>query len=51
MYRAVCAREVYLAQDRWDLLYTSKELARGMYNPNKTDVDRLKRRLWSMADD
>ena len=42
-YRAMVARANYLAQDRMDLQYTTKELSRRMSRPRKGDVGRLKR--------
>ena len=42
-YRAMIARANYLAQDRMDLQYASKELSRRMSRPRVIDVERLKR--------
>ena len=42
-YRAMIARANYLAQDRMDIQYTTKELSRRMSRPRAVDVDRLKR--------
>ena len=42
-YRAVCARSNYLAQDRSDLLFSSKECSRRMAAPTKGDKVKLKR--------
>ena len=42
-YRAMVARANYLAQDRMDLQYTTKELSRRMSKPRVEDVGRLKR--------
>ena len=43
MFRRLTARANYMAQDRYGLLFPSKECARGMKAPNLTDVGRLKR--------
>ena len=42
-YRSVTMRMAYLAQDRPDLQYTCKELARKMQSPNEDDMTALKR--------
>ena len=42
-YRAMVARANYLAQDRMDVQYTTKELSRRMSKPRVEDVGRLKR--------
>jgi hypothetical protein len=42
-YRSVTMRMAYLAQDRPDLQYTCKELARKMQSPNEDDMLNLKR--------
>ena len=43
MYRALSARLNYLAQDRPDLSFASKELCRDFANPTKKSVEKLKR--------
>jgi hypothetical protein len=42
-YRALTARGIYLSQDRCDLSYSVKELARHMSKPRECDFVRLKR--------
>ena len=42
-YRRMVARLNFLAQDRPDIAYATKELARGMANPTESDMERLKR--------
>ena len=42
-YRRLVARLNFLAQDRHDIAYATKELARGMANPKLSDWERLKR--------
>ena len=42
-YRAMVARANYLAQDRMDIQFTTKELSRKMAKPTAEDVGRLKR--------
>merc|ERR1712023_503305 len=42
-YRAITARANYLAADRPDLMYSVKELCRGMANPTKEYWHKLKR--------
>ena len=42
-YRSNCMRLAYLAQDRADIQYCSKELARGMQQPTRWDLAQLKR--------
>ena len=42
-YRAMVARANYLAQDRMDLQYSTKELSRRMAKPQWEDVKKLKR--------
>ena len=42
-YRRLVARLNFLAQDRHDIAYATKELARGMANPTEADMERLKR--------
>ena len=44
-YRRAAARLNYMALDRPELSYASKEIARGMANPSEGDVIRLKRVL------
>ena len=43
MYRALAARLNYLAQDRSDIQFATKEVSRGMANPTVRDWKRLKR--------
>jgi hypothetical protein len=45
VYRRAAARLNYMALDRADLSYASKECSRGMANPTRGDVIRLKRVL------
>ena len=42
-YRGITARANYLAADRPDLMYSVKELCRGMVNPTKAHWHKLKR--------
>ena len=42
-YRGIAARANYLAADRPDLMYSVKELCRGMANPTKAHWHKLKR--------
>ena len=42
-YRELVARANYLAQDRMDLQYATKEVCRGMCNPTKGDLRKLRR--------
>ena len=42
-YRELAARANYLAQDRMDIQYATKEVCRGMCNPSKGDVKKLRR--------
>jgi hypothetical protein len=42
-YRAMTARGIYLAQDRTDIQFTVKELARHKAKPRNSDQQRLKR--------
>ena len=42
-YRAITARANYLAADRPDIMYSVKELCRGMANPTKMHWHKLKR--------
>ena len=42
-FRAVAARANYLALDRADIQYAVKEICRGMANPTRGDVRRLRR--------
>ena len=48
-FRAMVARANYLAQDRMDLQYTTKELSRRMSRPSAEDVGRLKRLVRYLA--
>ena len=41
-YRSVAARPGYVAQDRFDILYPTKECLRGMQNPTTADLKQLK---------
>ena len=43
MFRPLAARANYLAADRSDIQYATKELCRGMANPNKGDLAKLRR--------
>jgi len=43
IYRSACMRLAYLAMDRAELQYTSKELARRMSAPTEEDMQNLKR--------
>ena len=49
-YRAGAARFNYLAADRRDLGYATKELARGMAKPSEADLFKLKRAVWYLRD-
>ena len=42
-YRELAARANYLAMDRPDIQYSTKEVCRGMASPTKQDWHRLKR--------
>ena len=42
-FRALAARANYLALDRPDIAYSAKECCRGMANPTKGDVNKLRR--------
>ena len=42
-FRALAARANYLAQDRADIQYAAKEVCRGMAQPTKGDVKKLRR--------
>ena len=42
-YRELVARANYLAQDRIDIQYATKEVCRGMCNPTKGDLKKLRR--------
>ena len=42
-YRALVARANYLAQDRMDIAFATKELSRGMSAPTLGDWDQLKK--------
>ena len=42
-YKQLVARLNFLSQDRHDIAYATKELARGMANPTESDLERLKR--------
>ena len=42
-YRALTARANYLAQDRMDIQYATKEVCRGMCSPTKGDLKKLRR--------
>ena len=42
-FRALAARANYLAQDRMDIQYTTKEICRDMANPRKSSFGKLKR--------
>ena len=42
-YRSNTMRVAYLAQDRIDIQFASKELARGMQTPTRWDMEQLKR--------
>ena len=42
-YRALAARANYLAQDRPDIQFATKEICRGMCTPTKGDVRKLRR--------
>ena len=42
-YRELAARANYLAQDRVDIQFATKEICRGMCTPTRGDVKRLKR--------
>ena len=42
-YREWAARANYLAQDRMDIQYATKEVCRGMCNPTKGDAKKLRR--------
>ena len=42
-FRSVCMRINYLAQDRSDIQYSAKEMARGMQNPTSGHWSKLKR--------
>ncbi|MDA8583905.1 hypothetical protein N9L68_06710 [bacterium] len=42
-YRAIVARANYLAADRPDIMYSVKELCRGMAKPTKAHWHKLKR--------
>ena len=42
-FRELAARANYLAQDRVDIQFATKEICRGMCNPTKGDVRRLRR--------
>ena len=39
-YRELAARANYLAQDRIDIQYATKEVCRGMCDPTKGDVNK-----------
>ena len=41
-YRELAARANYLAQDRMDIQYATKEVCRGMCNPTKGDAKKLR---------
>ena len=43
MYRACAARANFLAQDRADIQYATKEVCRGMAKPTQADMVKLKR--------
>ena len=43
LYRSAAMRLAYVAQDRVDLQFSSKELARSMQEPNQWDMAQLKR--------
>ena len=43
MYRALAARANYLAQDRADIQFAAKEICRGMAQPNRGHLKRLRR--------
>ena len=40
-YRELAARANYLAQDRMDIQYATKEICRGMCRPTRRDVKKL----------
>ena len=42
-YRAIAARANYLAADRPDIMYSVKEICRGMANPTRAHWHKLKR--------
>ena len=42
-YRELAARANYLAQDRMDIQFATKEICRGMCNPTKGDLKKLRR--------
>ena len=42
-YRAIAARANYLAADRPDVMYSVKEICRGMANPTRAHWHKLKR--------
>ena len=44
-YRSGVARYNYLASDRFEIAFATKELCRGMSNPTEEDVLRLKRMI------
>ena len=44
-YRSGVARCNYLASDRFEIAFATKELCRGMSNPTEEDVQRLKRMI------
>jgi hypothetical protein len=50
VFRRAAARVNYMAQDRGDLSYASKELSRGMKAPKNIDVKNLKRVLRYLKD-
>ena len=43
MFRALVARANYIAQDRTDIRFATKELSRRMANPRRKDMRALKR--------
>ena len=48
-YRSAVARCNYMASDRFEISFATKELCRGMSNPTEEDMQRMKRMIKLIA--